>query len=501
MRLAREGASWSGSERNNGLIHTGRDSFADISSQTGFDYPDDGRALAVTDWDHDGDLDLWWRNRTAPRLRFTLNQQEPNDDAVSIRLIGKQANADAIGARVELKTDPSGPSLVRSVQAGGYFLSQSTKWLHFGLGHGASAMEAVVSWPGAGTETFPLSGRSGHFILRQGEGKSEPWSRPGETVALRLAAETPVPAPVGTAQIVLPARVPLPPLPELAKFPQGKGPRVLMIWASWCPNCQRELTGMVAGAEQLTRAGVDVLALSIEKAMPDAGGSAEEAAALMQRLGISSKWGFLEERSLELLHHWFAGLFDKTPQVSVPLAVLLGADGNAVAIYRGSMPVEAIVHDARTLGTASDAELRDLAPPVAGTWVTKPAVASFAPLMLARRFQADYPKESLAFFAEAERRAIGDEKNDLRAELKRKHYALARKSVQKQDAQGGESHFVTALEYGPKDATIHNDFGTMLAQLGRLQEAEAHFRMALELDSDYDLARRNLEKARQLLQR
>ncbi len=58
------GRSFSGNERNCCYLNTtfeptipGR--FANISGSSGLDFPDDGRALAVTDWDQDGDLDLW----------------------------------------------------------------------------------------------------------------------------------------------------------------------------------------------------------------------------------------------------------------------------------------------------------------------------------------------------------------------------------------------------------------------------------------------------------
>ena len=70
MRLARAGSSWSGRERHCAFLNCGDVEqgarFANVSAVSGLDFPDDGRALAVTDWDGDGDLDLWARNRNAP---------------------------------------------------------------------------------------------------------------------------------------------------------------------------------------------------------------------------------------------------------------------------------------------------------------------------------------------------------------------------------------------------------------------------------------------------
>ena len=67
----RGGRSFSGRERNNCFLNTGGARFADISAVSGFDWPDDGRAIGVVDWDHDGDLDLWLANRSGPRRTRT----------------------------------------------------------------------------------------------------------------------------------------------------------------------------------------------------------------------------------------------------------------------------------------------------------------------------------------------------------------------------------------------------------------------------------------------
>ncbi len=106
-RLLHQGRSFSGREANRAFLNTGSGRFADISAASGLDFLDDGRAVAVADWDFDGDLDLWITNRTAPRVRFLRNNLKSESGHVAIKLQGNggSTNRDAIGARIELHLD------------------------------------------------------------------------------------------------------------------------------------------------------------------------------------------------------------------------------------------------------------------------------------------------------------------------------------------------------------------------------------------------------------
>ena len=107
VRMLSEGRSWSGKERHCAFLNTGSTTaangrFASIASVSGIDFPDDGRGLAVVDWDHDGDLDLWLSNRSAPRIRFLRNKSTGANQSLMLHLVGNgtTTNRDAIGARV-----------------------------------------------------------------------------------------------------------------------------------------------------------------------------------------------------------------------------------------------------------------------------------------------------------------------------------------------------------------------------------------------------------------
>ena len=64
-----------------------------------------------------------------------------------------------------------GMKIIKTLRAGEGFLSQSGKWLHFGLGSNSSIDRVVVRWPGSNNhETFTGIAVDGRYRIVQGEG-------------------------------------------------------------------------------------------------------------------------------------------------------------------------------------------------------------------------------------------------------------------------------------------------------------------------------------------
>ncbi len=171
-RLLR-GEPFSGHERNCVFLNTGGERWATVSHVSGFDFDDDARGIAATDWDGDGDVDFWVSNRTAPAVRYLRNDCPRSGRYLTLRLTQDSGNRDAIGARVEVKLAASPVPLVREVRAGDSFLAQSSRTLHFGLGSKATIAAVTVRWPGGGTETFTGIMANSRVHLRKGSGKAE----------------------------------------------------------------------------------------------------------------------------------------------------------------------------------------------------------------------------------------------------------------------------------------------------------------------------------------
>ena len=187
----------------------------------GFDFPDDSRGLVSLDWDFDGDLDFITTNRTAPRVRIFENRAVSRMDSfVSLKLAGKGINRDAIGSRVELKfeTEEGDESLlVRRLHAGQGFISQSSRWLHFGIPEGAKIVQVVVKWQGEkgiAPEDFAGIDPGRFFILQKGTGRARLWSAP-ETKIPKMHREPVKPERSATLTAHLERPVPLPAIPYL----------------------------------------------------------------------------------------------------------------------------------------------------------------------------------------------------------------------------------------------------------------------------------------------
>ena len=369
MKAVRNGTSWSGHERNRCLLNFSGKEFADASSVSGLDFDDDGRGLAVTDWNRDGKLDLWLRNRSAPRLRLMLNQDAAGG-FLALRLQGDSCNRDGIGAVVEV--DCGSKPLIRSVKAGEMFLSQSSKWLHFGLGSEEEIRAITVSWPGGKEETFQGARAGGRYLLRQGSGTARLAEQPA-LVKIAPSPNPPFPPAQPTASTRYPVAVPLPSLAYRDPAAQPKNlqaigqPQLLFLWESSCDLCERDLRLLESRKEDFAQAGVSVLALAADPL--------ETLADTYERIdetGFSGRWGLCEAPSLQALWKWQSAWFERKSSPTVPFAILMDGQGRGMARYQGNIDVDAVLKDARELVGIDARQRWHLAPPLQGSWFTNP---------------------------------------------------------------------------------------------------------------------------------
>ncbi|MBI4583721.1 MAG: CRTAC1 family protein [Planctomycetes bacterium] len=136
--------SLNGFEYNALYRNLGNGRFADYGYLTGCDRLEDGRGLAIADFDNDGDLDLAVANYLQ-EAKLIINHASPRNHWLELKLVGTRSNRDAVGARVLVRH--GGRNQHREVSTAQGYLSGQSTLLHFGLGADAAAERVEIHWP------------------------------------------------------------------------------------------------------------------------------------------------------------------------------------------------------------------------------------------------------------------------------------------------------------------------------------------------------------------
>jgi len=340
-----EGVSWSGHERNCAYLGLGEGRFADASYPSGLDFHDDGRAVATTDWDGDGDLDLWFKNRTGPQLRFTRNDSDGAGHFLAFQLQGSSSNRDAIGATVEVHA--AGRIASRTVTAGDGYLSQSSGRLHFGLGQAETVDRVTVRWPGGDSERLlgVTVDRLHHVV--QGTGKAIPVEIRPVKLADAPAAE---PAPAKMTPVLLKVPLQLPPTLKRVVYGEAEAERATLInlWAHWCEPCLTELADLTDRHAELAGAGLDVVPISIDR--PED----RERAAKMFEQRFASRVDGAAFRShgasaaiVDLFEVLLRHVLKRPGEIALPTSLLVDKGGSVQLIYLGPVGAARLLEDKR----------------------------------------------------------------------------------------------------------------------------------------------------------
>lgn len=488
VRLTQEGLSWSGREAN--CVFWNRDGreFSDVSGASGLDFKDDGRGAAVVDWDFDGRLDLWLTNRTAPQVRFLHNVAPADGSFLALRLRGTSCNRDAIGARVELELEGSRyPRLIRTLHAGEGYLSQSSKWVHFGFPQGASMGLVRVRWPGGEAEEFRGLEPDQRYELVQGSGQPRPWS-PGRG-ALHLEPSTPVvPGPTERSRLLLNARVELPELQgecEDGPLPLvGDAPVLVNLWASWCKPCLGELADLAPRSEELS--GLRLIALSVdeEKDRP-------AARAYLEQIHWPFEQGYAPPELLDTLDVLQRSLVFRRRRLPLPTSFLINARRELVAVYKGPVEAKTILADL-ALGDASPEELRRAVATLGGRWLSDPPPPTSIHGYLARELlgRGLYP-QAAEFQLMVPRPEGGRDDDGLRV-YQVGLLSLAQSLVEQAAFEPAARLLERAAAVDPGEIEIRLNLAACLVSAGKATEAESAYRQVLEQRPNNAAARRGL---------
>lgn len=494
--LVARGKSFSGYEKNPLFLNRRGRGFSEMGALLGVNYNDDARAVAVVDWDHDGDPDLLVTNRTAPRVRLLRNNFPRSRAWVAVRLVGNgtTTNRDAIGARLSLAAGAQPPQ-IRTVRAGDSFLSQSSAWSHFGLGSETGALTLNVCWPGGATETFTGLQPGARHVLRQGAGRPDALS-PESPISLAAAPDDGA----GISESAKSAlwvvnQVPFPQLPctdekgaarTTGEF-LGK-PVLVNLWATWCAPCLEELGVFAKHAAELTAQGATVLALNVdglalEGSTPDGGQDPEK---VLARVGYQLPHGTARPETLAMLEILMEHLTARRAPPSIPTSFLVDAKGQVAAVYVGPVSWEQLSGDLALLNAPPAAQLKR-ASPRPGRWFADPRQIDREAFLgdYATRFATNgFPEESQRLYALA-RPQTGER-------TAREYYNQAKSAAQQGMADQAMALYRKSIELDPNYGQALTGLGAMLLLQKRIDEAQPLFEKALSLDPHHATALVNL---------
>jgi tetratricopeptide (TPR) repeat protein/thiol-disulfide isomerase/thioredoxin len=407
--MLKAGRSLSGHERNCCFLNTKGGRFADISAAANIDFDDDGRILALTDWDQDGDEDFWIANRNGPQVRFLKNENHNGYDFVSVRLTGTKCNRDAIGARVEihLANDHEHPLRVRALRAGEGYLAQSSKWLHFGLGSDAQIEKVVVRWPDQTVETFSNMDVNAWYQITQGVGTAERRALTKRAVDLK-PSKIVVPPSSDQSRIVLIAPVPIPAIqfenhegdPQAIIANNGRA-RVVNLWASWCEPCVAELKEWSQHASQLQQGGLDVIPINVDEPESDRSAQKQQISEFSNSFGLAFASGFGTKDLVVQFDVLQRSILRRQRPLPVPSSFLIDARGNLRIIYKGPVATEQLLADAKLLDASAEAIVASSVP-YAGKWLGQPGGTS--PNSIAIKFvEGGFYKETEQYIRQLEK--------------------------------------------------------------------------------------------------
>ena len=145
--------------------NTGKE-FVDVSASSGSVFREAwvARGLAIGDIDNDGRVDAMITTNDGP-LYILHNETSNANHWLTLNLVGRKSNRDAIGADVKLTT-AKGEQFATVTTASSY-LSSGDKRVHFGLGSESAATTVEFRWPSGIVQT--LKNVRGDQILKVDE--------------------------------------------------------------------------------------------------------------------------------------------------------------------------------------------------------------------------------------------------------------------------------------------------------------------------------------------
>lgn len=480
--LIRSDSTWNGYERNVFYVNNRDGTFSEASGAAGLDFPEDGRAFALADFDRDGRLEVVLKNRNAPQLRLLHNRMRELGDSIVFRLQGQKSNRDAIGAAVTV--DTGGHRQTKILQAGSGFLSQHTKELFFGLGTFRGSLRATLRWPSGLTQEFGNLPANHRIEIQEGSAKFEakPFQSSLEALTQSGVPEEPQPPQTSVETwLIEPLVAPDFSLPDLQgrihSLQSFRGrPILLNFWATGAPACEGELRRLEKFLPSLSSSGIQVVALNVND--PSDGPAVRP---FVRARGLTLNVLMASEEVAGVYNVIYRYLFDRRRDLGIPTSMLVDEKGLIIKVYQGPVHPERLLSDLKSR-PRSQAERLQRALPFEGT-------------LYGNEFRRNDFTYGVAFFQRGflEQSAASFEQVIARQpDYPEAYYNLGTLYLKKGDTSKAREYLERAIELRENYPDAWNNLGMIAAQEGRPDEAIRNFRKALLQKPGYAIALENL---------
>ena len=133
--------------------NNGDETFTDVSQEAGIAALPIrvGRGATFGDYDNDGDVDIFIVNNHAPPT-LLRNEGGNRSNWLHVKLVGTEANRNAIGAKIQVKT--ADQTQIREIYAGDSYMSFNSLIAEFGVGNATQIETLQVTWQNGETQKF-----------------------------------------------------------------------------------------------------------------------------------------------------------------------------------------------------------------------------------------------------------------------------------------------------------------------------------------------------------
>jgi len=158
-------------ERNQLFRNLSNGHFEEVTSQAGpmFEVSAVGRGAAFGDVDNDGDTDVLVGNNGG-HVSLLINHVGSRNHWLGLRLVGKDARRDMLGARVEVVRKDAA-TLWRQARADGSYASANDARVLVGLGEAAEVFLVRIYWPSGDVEVWSDVAIERWTTLTEGSGR------------------------------------------------------------------------------------------------------------------------------------------------------------------------------------------------------------------------------------------------------------------------------------------------------------------------------------------